>query len=61
MFKNPISFRFIIGSPLCSIKPLSKDITSVFKFFMKNLKDIIQEEKNGLESRPSGQFGIAPQ
>ena len=33
MHKNPISFRFIIAPPVCSIKPLSKDITSIFKFF----------------------------
>ena len=33
MHKNPISFCFIIASPVCSIKPLSKDITSVFKLF----------------------------
>ena len=26
MHKNPITFRFIIASPACSIKPLSKDI-----------------------------------
>ena len=27
MHKNPISFCFIIASPVCSIKPLSKEIT----------------------------------
>ena len=26
-------FRFIITSPVCSIKPLSKDITSALKLF----------------------------
>ena len=35
MHKNPISYCFIIASPLCSIKLLSKDITSIFKFFYK--------------------------
>ena len=33
MHKNPISFRFIIASPVCSVKPLSKDITSMDKLF----------------------------
>ena len=33
MHKNLISFLFIIASPVCSIKPLSKDITSIFKLF----------------------------
>ena len=31
MHNKPISFHFIIASPVCSIKPLSKDITSIFK------------------------------
>ena len=35
MPKNPISFRFIIACPVCSIKPLSKDVTSTFKLFGK--------------------------
>ena len=38
MHKNPISFRFIIASPTCSIKPLSKDITSIFKLFYKKVE-----------------------
>ena len=38
MRKNPISFRFIIASPACSIKPLSKDITSIFKLFHEKLE-----------------------
>ena len=29
MHKNPISFRFTTVSPVCSIKPLRKDITSI--------------------------------
>ena len=45
MLKNPISFSFIIASPLCSIKPLPKDMTSIFKFFYEKWKDIIQKEK----------------
>ena len=53
MLKNPISFRFIIAYPVCCIETLSKDITSIFKlFYEKKLKDIIQKEKYGQESRP---------
>ena len=37
--KHP--FRFIITSPVCSIKPLSKDITSALKLF---------DEKKGKKS-----------
>ena len=36
--KNPIGFRFIIASPVCSIKPLSKDIKSIFKLFYEKVK-----------------------
>ena len=35
--KNLSSFRLIIASPVCSIKPLSKDITSVFKLSYEKL------------------------
>ena len=38
MHKNPISFRFIITSPVCSIKPLAKDITSIFKLFYEKVE-----------------------
>ena len=38
MYKNPISFCFIIASPVCSIKPHSKDITSIFKLFYEKVK-----------------------
>ena len=38
MHKNPISFHFIIASPVCSIKPLAKDITSIFKLFYEKLE-----------------------
>ena len=31
MHKNPIKAHFIIAAPKCSIKPLSKTITSIFK------------------------------
>ena len=38
MYKNPISFRFIIASPVCSIEPLSKDITLIFKLFYEKVE-----------------------
>ena len=38
MHKNPISFRFIIASPVCSSKPLSKDITSIIKLFYEKVE-----------------------
>ena len=38
MHKNPSSFCFIIASTVCSIKPLSKDITSIFKLFYEKVK-----------------------
>ena len=38
MHKNPISFGFIIASPVCSIKPLSKDVTSIFKLFYEKVE-----------------------
>ena len=38
MHKNPISFRVIITSPVCSIKPLAKDITSIFKLFYEKVE-----------------------
>ena len=61
MQKNPISFCFIIVSPVYSIKPLSKDITSILKLFYEKLKDIIQKKKYGQESRPSGPSRTATQ
>ena len=38
MHKNPTSFRFIIASPRCSLKPLSKDLTSIFKLFYRKVE-----------------------
>ena len=38
MHKNPISFRFIKASQLCSIKPISKDTTSIFKLFYEKVE-----------------------
>ena len=31
MHTNPVGSRFIIASPKCTLKPLSKDITATFK------------------------------
>ena len=33
LHKNPIKFRFIIAAPNCSVKPLSKVVTKIFKLF----------------------------
>ena len=33
LHKNPTKFRFIIAAPSCSIKPLSKVLTKIFKLF----------------------------
>ena len=38
MHKNQISFRFVLASPVCSIKPLSKDITLIFKLFYEKVE-----------------------
>ena len=38
MHKNLISFRIVIASPLCNIKSLSKDITSIFKLFYEKVE-----------------------
>ena len=38
MHKNPISFCFNIASPVCNIKPLLKDITSIFKLFYETVE-----------------------
>ena len=38
LHKNPSKFRFIIAAPKCSIKPLSKDITSILKLFYKQIE-----------------------
>ena len=38
MHKNPVSFRFIVVSTACSIKPLSKEITSIFKLFYEKVE-----------------------
>lgn len=38
MHKNPIKSRFIIAAPICSIKPLSKAITQIFRLFYKQIE-----------------------
>ena len=45
MLKNPISFHLIIASPVCSIKPLSKDITSILKLFYEKVERYHAKEK----------------
>ena len=38
MHKNPVGFRFIIASPKCTLKPLTKDITALFKLFYSKVE-----------------------
>ena len=38
MHKNPVRSRFIIASPKCTLKPLSKNITALFKVFYKKIE-----------------------
>ena len=38
MHKNPVGFRFVIASPKCSLKPLTKDITALFKLFYSRVE-----------------------
>ena len=38
LHKNPIKFRFIIAAPSCSIKPLSKALTKIFKLFFRQVQ-----------------------
>ena len=38
MHKNPSKSRFIVAAPKCSIKPLSKAITSAFKLFYRQIE-----------------------
>ena len=45
MLKNPISFHLIIASPVCSIKPLSNDTTSIFKLFYEKVARYHTKEK----------------
>ena len=38
MHKNPIKARIIVAAPKCSIKPLSKAITSIFKLLITQIE-----------------------
>ena len=38
LHKNPVKFRFIIASKQCTVKPLSKDISSIFSLFNKQIE-----------------------
>ena len=37
-YKTPIKERFIVASPVCSIKPLAKSLTSLFRVFFKQIE-----------------------
>ena len=43
MHKNPCKFRFIIAAPKCSIKPLNKVITAMFKLFFHQIQNYNQK------------------
>ena len=38
MYKNPVGSRFIITSAKYTLKPLSKDITAIFKLLYKKIE-----------------------
>ena len=38
LHKNPLKFRFIIAAPNCSMKPLSKAITKIFRLFYRQVE-----------------------
>ena len=38
LHKNPLKFRFIIAAPNCSIKPLSKAVTKIFRLFYRQVE-----------------------
>ena len=43
MHKKPCKFRFIIAAPKCSIKPLNKAITAIFKLFFHQIEKYNQK------------------
>ena len=45
MHKTPIGHRFIIASKKCSIKPLSKNISNIFKIFYKLVESYHHKSK----------------
>ena len=38
LHKNPVKFRFIVAAPDCSIKPLAKALTKIFKLFYRQIE-----------------------
>ena len=36
--KNPVKFRFIVAAPECSIKPLARNLTDIFKLFYQQIE-----------------------
>ena len=46
MHKTPIGSRFIIASSNCSIKPLSKKVTSVFKLIFNTIQSYHKKSRN---------------
>ena len=45
MQENPISFHLIIAFPVCSIKPLSKHVASIFKLFDEKVERYQTKQK----------------
>ena len=43
LHKSPIKFRFIIAAPKCSLKPLSKAVTKIFKKFYQQIEQYNQK------------------
>ena len=45
MHKNPVGKRFIVASKKCSLKPLAKIISSIFKMFYYQMENFHKSEK----------------
>ena len=45
MHKNPVGFRFIIASKLCSTKQISKSVSNVFKLIYTQIENFHKNEK----------------
>ena len=45
LHKTPIKFRFIIAAPNCSIKPLARSVTAMFKLFQKQIRTYNEKSK----------------
>ena len=52
MHKTPTKFRFIIAAPKCSIKPLNKAITAIFKLMYHQIERYNEKTKyySGIKS-----------